>query len=226
MKRASRLFPAEEKRRVEAAVAAAERRTAAEIVPVVATASGRYDRGEDLFGVVVALVALGVTWLLFQGVEVVEGEWAAGARVALGFWPVALVVVAGFLAGAVAATRLPVLRLPFIARGEMAAEVERAAAAAFHRFRLRRTTGGVGLLVYVSLYEHLVRVLPDDELAAALTQPEWDEICRLAVDGMARGRPADGLVAAIERASELLARALPRPEGAADQLTNELQLVD
>jgi len=226
VKRASDAFSTEEKRRIETAVAEAEARTAAEIVPVVATASGRYDRAEDLFGLVCALLVLGVAWWRLQGVEVVQSEWAVRYEVALGFYPVALLVIGAFLGGAVAASWVPALRLPFISRREMDDEVERAAAVAFQRFRLRRTVGASGLLVYVSLYEHRVRVLGDDAVAAKLTQAEWDDICRLAVDGLRAGRGAEGLAAAIGRAGQLLADKLPRQPGSRNELVNELQLLD
>lgn len=226
MKRAGELFSPEEKQRIEAAVAEAEERTAAEIVPVVATASGRYDRAEDLFGLVCAMTVLGIAWWLLQGVEAVQGEWTGRYQVALGFFPVAVLVLATFVGGAVAASYVPALRLPFIGRREMDEEVESAAAAAFQRLRLRRTSGACGLLVYVSLYEHRVRVLGDDVVAEKLTQAEWDDICRLAVDGLRAGRGADGLAAAIARAGQLLADKLPRQPGSRNELVNELQFVD
>ena len=75
MKRASQFFSDTDRQAIEAAVAAAEQRTSAEIIPVVATASGRYDRAEDLFGVIVALVALSVAWLGFQDIRA-PSSWA------------------------------------------------------------------------------------------------------------------------------------------------------
>ena len=80
MKRASELFSEQDRRVVRAAVEEAERGTAGEIVPVVATTSGRYDRGEDLFGLVVAVVALTIAWVLRQGIRVEEGTWSSVIR--------------------------------------------------------------------------------------------------------------------------------------------------
>ena len=50
MQRASELFNDEQRATIDQAVADAESKTSAEIVPVVATASGRYDRAEDIVG--------------------------------------------------------------------------------------------------------------------------------------------------------------------------------
>ena len=44
MKKATKLFTQDEVRIIEAAVTEVEKMTSAEVVPVVATASGRYDR--------------------------------------------------------------------------------------------------------------------------------------------------------------------------------------
>ena len=58
MKLASQIFNDQERKRVDDAVAQAEKRTSAEIVPVVATSSGRYDRAEDIVGLFVGLIVV------------------------------------------------------------------------------------------------------------------------------------------------------------------------
>ena len=55
-------FSDEEKQQINNAVTEAEKKTSAEIVPVLTDASGGYDRAEDIFGVLLALVALIVLW--------------------------------------------------------------------------------------------------------------------------------------------------------------------
>ena len=64
MTRASQFFTADEKQAIEAAVTRAEARTSAEIVPAVATASGRYDRPEDIAGLWLGALCLIAAWLL------------------------------------------------------------------------------------------------------------------------------------------------------------------
>jgi len=226
VKRASQFCSAEEQQMIEAAVGEAEEKTAGEILPVVATASGRYDRGEDLFGLVLALVALAGAWWLFQDIEVTQADWAVSYSIALGLASVLAIVLIAFLFGAVAATFVPALRLPFISRREMETEVERSAAAAFQRFRVRGTTRGTGILIYVSLYEHMVRVLGDDAITAKVSQADWDAVCTLAVDGLRTGRGAQGLAAAIRKAGELLSRHFPNQPGDRNELANRLQLID
>ncbi|NUP90009.1 MAG: hypothetical protein HUU25_09330 [Candidatus Sumerlaeia bacterium] len=224
--RASRCFSKQERRAIEAAVAEAESQTSGEIVPVVATCSGRYDRAEDLFGVVTALAAVAVVWVLFQRVETSDEAWSLGHGLVLGLGPLLLVFLLAFGAGATLASWVPVLRHPFVTNREMQEEVERAAAQAFQRFRVRRTVGGSGVLLYISLWEHMVCVLADETVSERVKQSEWEDIRDLIVDGIQEGEPVDALIAAVQRCGELLARHFPPRLDDENELTNELRLID
>ena len=226
MKKASDLFTDADRQAVAAAVADAEQQTSSEIVPVVATASGRYDRAEDLFGVLFAIAALAASWVLFQGVRPQSAEWTGGPELVLGLLPVIAIVFGGFLLGAVVATKLPVLRLPFIAQKEIAEEVERAASDAFRKFRVSRTAEGVGVLIYVSLFEHRVRILGDSDIDDRLSAAQWNEIRDLVVDGLRAGKGADGLCAAIRRLGEMLSSHFPPKSDDVNELHNELRFID
>ena len=225
MRKASQFFSEDDRRAIEQVVAAAEARTAAEIIPVVATASGRYDRAEDLFGIMFALVALAAAWLGFQNMGT-PGGWAGGYEPALGLVSILLIVFFGFVAGAALATRVPVLRLPFITRREMQTEVERSAAAAFQQFRVRATAGATGILIYISLYERMVRVLGDDVIAARLGQSDWEALRDLVIQGLREGEPARGLVRAVEQCGALCAVHFPSQPGDVNALANALRFID
>jgi putative membrane protein len=226
MKRASRFFSDADQASISEAIAAAEGRTSGEIVPVVATDSGRYDRAEDLFGAVVALVALIASWILFQGVRPVEGDWASGQTIVLGLLPLVLIVAVGFALGALLSTRLPVLKLAFLSGREMQDEVERSASEAFYRFRVRRTAGGTGVLIYISLFERMVRVMGDEAIAEKLDQGAWDEVRDLVIDGLRNGRPTEGLQQAIALCGDRLAEHFPIQPDDVNELTNELRIID
>jgi putative membrane protein len=226
MRRASDFISDDERKLVEEAVALAELRTSGEIVPVVATASGRYDRAEDLFGVLVSLGLVAACWLPLQRLAAMEGAWGARYTWLLGLVPVLLLVLVGFLAGAVLATVVPSLRLPFISRAEIEAEVDRAARAAFHEFRVRRTDEATGILVYLSLFERTVRVLGDDAINEKLEPEQWTEVCDLVVAGIRGKRPAQGLTEAILKCGDLLAEHFPIQPGDRNEIGNELRLID
>ncbi len=226
MSKAGRLFSSDERKRIAEAITEAEKMTSGEIVPVIATASGRYDRAEDLFGLVVAVVGVALAWLLIQDVQPAGDDWESGQVIRLGWLPIAVITIVGFIAGAVAATLFPVLKLPFVSKGEMSEEVERSASEAFHRFRLRGTAGATGVLIYLSLFEHKVRILGDMTISERLGQKDWDEICRLVVEGIRAGRYADGLCDGIAKAGELLTEHFPSKAGDGSELVNELQFMD
>lgn len=224
MKRATTLFGEKERATIAAAVAEAERGTSGEIVPVVATVSGRYDRAEDLFGVATALAAMSAVWIFFQ--EDRQTVWSSFHVPRVGLPILIVVVAAGFVLGALVATRFPVLRHPFIARREMREEVERRAREAFQRRGIRRTAGATGVLIYVSLYERMVHVVGDEAISAKIPPQDWQAICDRVVEGMRVGDAAAGLEQAIRKAGEILAVQLPIAPGDRNELPNELVLVD
>jgi putative membrane protein len=227
MVRASTLLTADEKRTVEAAIAEAEKRTSGEIVPVVATRSGRYDRAEDVVGVVVGLLAVAAFWLRYQDVRIVEaGEWGSAPRLTVGLLAVLVVFALGFVGGAALATRFPILAIPLVGKGERREEVARRAREAFHDLRVRGTRGATGILIYLSLLERMVCVLGDRAIGERLDQAAWDDVRDRIVDGLRRGRPAEGLRAGIARAGELLAQHFPVAPGDANELVNELRVID
>lgn len=224
MKTASALFNSDDKKNISAAIAAAEKSTSAEIVPVVATVSGRYDRAEDIFGILLASAALCIAWLLFK--DPTSSDWSWLPASTLNLPSVIGIIIGGFIIGATLATHLPSLRLPFISRAEMLDEVERRAVETFQRKRVRDTAQGTGVLIYVSLYERLIKVIGDDAVNDKLGQPALDEICSLVVAGLKEERPADGLTRGIIRAGELLKKELPASPHDSNELANELILLD
>lgn len=225
MKPASEALTPTEKAEVAKAIRDAEAKTSAEIVVVLATRSGRYDRAEDLFAILLGLVAVSLAWVLGQDVE---PEWGDRYRIALGLVPLLLIFLATFVAGAFLATWFPSLARPFIPRDQMLDEMRRTAGEAFHRFRVHRTAEGTGVLIYVSLLEHLVWVVGDEKVGEAIPDAVWQPVKDAIVEGFKRGRPAAGLREAITMAGDRLAEPFPLTpdQPNANRLTNELQFID
>ncbi len=226
MKTASRFFSNTQIQMIETAISEAEKSTSGEIIPVVATVSGRYDRAEDIFGLLFAVISLAVCWVLFQEMVPVEEQWSQGVTIQLSLLPIIAIVILGFFAGTILATFFPSLRLIFIAKKEMQEEVERSAAEAFHRFRVHQTQAATGILIYVSLYEHMVTVIGDSSINEAIKQIDWEEICTLTVQGIKKGTPAEGLIGSIEQSGKLLAEYFPILPDDENELSNELRLID
>jgi putative membrane protein len=225
MKPVSQLFSQNDRERVADAIGKAELKTSAEIVTVAATASGRYDRAEDIFGFLVAIVAVVAGWLTcpaFHAQSVWEGSGPSWA----GLVPVLIAMIAGFAGGSALASQFPVLRLPFIPARELEEECLRGAQAAFMSSKVRKTAAGTGLMIYISFYEHRVVALPDDTIAEKLPPETWQEVCDLIVAGMKSGSPVKALEDAVIRAGDILGDILPREEDDEDELSNELILLD
>jgi putative membrane protein len=223
MTRASKLFTEEDQRRITEAVEKAESRTSAELIPVVATASGRYDRAEDMVGLWVGLGALAVTWLGVQDVE--AAPWGE-LRPTLGLPSVVGLVLGGWVVGVLLAHLLPGLRRLFIPRRELEAEVDRAAREAFFDRRVHHTEGATGLLVYVSLFEHRAVLLADAQVLEKLGQEKLDALCAGLVAELKRGAYVDGLCRTLEAAGVALGEVLPRRADDRNELPNTLAVVD
>jgi putative membrane protein len=213
-----------EREAINREIAAAEKNTCAEIVPAIAASSGRYDRAEDLGGLLLALVAFTAAWLLFQR-DVPPDEWNAKVSLLLELPALLAILVGGFILGAFVTSRVSWLRRLLATRSEMEEEVVQRAWETFARCRIGRTAEGTGILIYISLFERMVCVLGDDAVAQKLGDEVWTEIKDVIVGGLRSGEPASAIVAAVRRSGELLTRAFPVRAADVNELVNEIQFV-
>jgi len=224
MQRASTLFSEQQKQQIAQAVAQAESATSAEIIPAVASASGRYDRGEDLVGLWLGLAAMiGVWTVLPENPD--AGSW--------GGWPawvtpicLAGVTLAGFIVGAVVASRVGWLRRLTTPNEEMADDVLRRAQHVFFDSRVHHTAGRTGLLIYVSLFERMAAVVADQAVLDKLGNPAVMELRDRLVEALKTQPPAEALCAAIQAAGERLAPVLPRADDDVNELPDALVTID
>ena len=223
---ASQLFGNADRAAVHEAVIQAEKRTAGEIVPVVATASDDYERAEDTFGLWTALLLLTGAWLLFQGVGRSDEDWSAGWSLRLGLLPTLAIVTGGWILGILAARRIPAFKRAAATRGAMEARVVEAAEDAFRAFHVRGTKAATGIVIYVSLFERIVCVRGDAAISEKVGEDAWREICDGLTRALGDGRARDGLVEAIRRSGELLEKHFPARPGDVDELTNDLRIID
>ena len=228
MRRASSYFTADDHQRVNDAVAQAERATSAELMVVVAGASGRYDRAEDICGMCLGLIALVIAWLAFQRMSI---DWdQPSLRLNLP-WIIGI-VFGGFVIGAVIAAHVSWIRRLITPRGEMHAEVNARARQAFFDQRIRRTAGRGGVLLYVSLFERMAVVLADEVAAQKLGESGVNQLRdhltdRLRAKSATGGKGVtDAIGESVRVAGERLAAALPRQPGDVNELPNDLVVID
>ena len=146
------------KREARAAVEGIEAQTSAEIVICLRGSSDHYRDADYLFGFVVSLAAL-VTMLYAEHTFVI-GAFPLG-------------VVAGFLAGAVASAHVAQIRRLLVFPARKLAAVRLCARGAFHDQGVSRTRHRTGILLYISMFERRIEVLPDVGIEAAHLGPDW-----------------------------------------------------
>lgn len=208
---------------VHEAIAEAEKGTSGEVVVVVAKNSGRYDRAEDIFGLLFAVAALSVAWVYFS----VPVDYAAfdAQTYSIGIFPVIAIIIVGFAIGSALATYCPFLKLPFIPKKETEEEVNRKAMECFYRYGIGKTEGSTGVLIYVSLLERMVVVRGDSAISKKLGQNHWDMICGLIIDGLKHKKPGQGFVNAIHKCGELLKEHFPSSERNPNELENNIHFI-
>ena len=221
----SRRFTDDEFARINAAVRSAESRTSAEIVPVIARSSGRYDRPEDLVGLWIGAVSLGLVWWLWPVGEATVGAWDSPGT---GWELVALLaaLVGGFLVGACFASRVTWLRRLFTPARQMVEEVESRAREVFFDQRVHHTAGGSGVLLYVSLFERRAAVIADGSVVDRIGQQSLDSLCTGLTSRLRTVTPIDALCATIADAGDRLATALPRATDDRNELPDALVTIE
>ena len=224
MQKASEIINAEQRTRIESAVSAAESKTCCEIVPVVATVSGRYDRAEDLVGLWCAIVGAAVVFLTFPG-HSDAGRWGGipmwGQVVLL-----AIIMLFCFVTGTATAQQFHVLRRLFTPRPQMQEEVNLRARELFFDRRVHHTTGASGLLIFVSLYERMAVVLGDRIVVEALGKTYCENLCQRLTTSLRSGDVTAAICDTIHHAATALESALPRTANDVNELPDTLVLLD
>ena len=222
---ASGHFNSEQRLRINQTVADVESRTVAEIVPVVATSSGRYDRSEDLAGMWLAVAALFAAWLLFQRVDSNPGGWD-GPHLGLGIVPIILILVLWFLIGAMIAKNVAWVCRLFTPRSELAAEANERARQLFFDQRVHHTAAGTGVLIYITLFERMAVILADDAVIQKLGMKAIDELCAKLTIALRTQAVPQALQESIRETGERLSAVLPGQAGNVNELPDALVTVD
>ena len=188
-----RLFDARDKTRIEAAIAALETRTAAEVVVAVVPHCGRPFLTRALAALSLGLAA---AILFLERFGSLDPRWSLSVEMA-----VALVVFA--LLG-----WRPLERW-LVSPHAAGAAVEERAFALFTQRGLYRTVGHTGVLILISELERRAVILGDEPIHSRLGQQGWQAHIEHIVGSIRRGAPADGLVEVLGRLADVLAEIAP-----------------
>lgn len=192
------------------AVREAERGTSAELIVVVAARSGSYLDVAGAVGAAGAMVALLIA--LFASTA---------------FHPVvvAVEIPLAFGLGAWLAHRSPGVLRALIPATRAKAQVERAAASHFLAEAVHGTRARTGLLVYVSLLERRVVVVPDLGLAGRLPPAAWSELRFSAVGDPARPRTQEDVLRGIAELGSILRGLVPADGSDVNESPDEPRIV-
>jgi putative membrane protein len=199
-------LPPEDRQRIETAVAAAETRTSSELAVVVAHASDHYAAFPLLWSAMLAFVAGGG---MTFAVPAMSGRTIFAIE--------AVLFVA---AGLVFYTKALRFRLVPAAIGHEHAS--RLARLEFAGLVHERTQGEVGLLLFVSLAERHVEILPDRGIASRVEQAAWQEIIETFVAKIRTGDVTEGILTAIESCTTVLERHFPPARGKRNEISNRV----
>jgi putative membrane protein len=197
-----------DRKRIEDAVKAAEQRTAAEFVTVIARASGNYLYLPTLAAAVAALflsgLALAVPWPFTFTIRQFYLGQVVGFVALYGlfhWWPV---------------------RRRLVPRDLQRARARLRAHELFLDLGLAATRDRTGVLFFVSVAEHYVEIIADRGVSSVVDDAIWAKIVAEFTAAVRQGRIAEGFLGAIDACTRVLAERLPRGPGDVNELPNRL----
>lgn len=210
---------------VSAAVAAAESKSAGEIVTIIAGESNSFHDVAVLWSALVAFLSLAVLGLFpdfyLPLVDRVLGRWASE------WTPQHLLALALTAATAKFLTMWLLqlwrpLRLALVPAALKSARVRDRAVRYFKVGAERRTHGRTGILIYLSLAEHRAEIVADAAIASKVAPEVWGDAMAALIAEIRAGRPGAGMVAAVEQVGGVLAQHFPRAEDDRNELPDRL----
>lgn len=192
--------------RVAEAIGAAEQKTAAEIVCVLARRSSDYSYAPALWA---AFAALAAPWPMMALTDLPA---RAVYALQIGIFILAALILSW-----------PGLRSFLVPHAIKRARADRAAIEQFFTRGVAGTKSRTGVLIFVSLEERYARIVADEGVAAKIRDEEWKAALDLLLAHMPEGDVAGGFVAAIEECVRLLAQHVP--PGGGDELPDRIYVM-
>ncbi len=191
---------------IHAELAAAEKKTVGEIVPIVLERSDRHP---------------GASWLAALAFLLL-----GSAVLAPILWEKPLFLLAAQLAcgvlGFATATWLPDFKRLFVTEARATEMAEEQAFQEFYRLGLHETVARTGVLLFVSLLERRAIVLGDKGIDEKVGEDHWKATDEAILKGVAAGSLRDGLIGGIRSAGAVLAEHFPWKEGDRNEVPDRL----
>lgn len=211
--------------RITGAVHAAEAGSAGEIVTIIADQSDQYLDIAMWWSVLAGVIGLAALALFpefyanlvatFSGGWVTETTVADALELALAVFIIKFVAMRLIMQWRAARFWLTPKRLK-------AGRVRRRAVRYFKVGAESRTSGRTGILIYLSMAEHVAEIVADEAIHSKVAGDVWGEAMAKLVSHVREGRIADGMIAAISDVGVVLAQHLPRAADDVNELPDRL----
>ncbi len=196
--------------RIRKAVLDVEKQTSGEVVPVIVRSSA--PRNHVFWVLLFAIFSV-----LALTIHAFSDFVPANAEVALEVGNVVVsVILAMVLSRFAFFHRLATPKVDLEAAAIARAELE------FYQLNLKATKARTGVLVFVSLTEHVAVVLADEAISKLCPPETWEEAVAQLLGGVRKRDFVGGMCAAIELSGKVLAEKFPRAADDRDELPNRL----
>ena len=212
----------EQQSNIENIIAKVEEKTSCEIVPVLARASDKYLHASYFGGFILSLVVYMMVSICyqFQG----HGNW--NSITYLEYQGIIIgIMICSFVSGAWLTQKVPALMLPFISREEMDLQVRRRARQAYFDYCRGRTEQDTGIILYISLFEHIVLVQGDNAVSKKISQQQWQDISDMMLAQLKQGNIEQAFIDGIKQTGRLTSKFFPLKTMAENQLPNEIRFI-
>jgi len=203
----------EDHAKVSAAIAAAELHSNGEIVAVATPISDSY-HDVALHWALIPLFAV-LAWAAWRPTaltwwyEFLVGGWDGEPTMSQLLTLLMVLAALKFIFWLLILKWMP-LRIALTPGATKERRVRRRAITIFRAAAERRTARRTGILIYLSMAERRAEIVADEAITKVTTPETWGEAMAALLVEVKQGRPADGIVAAIERVGAVLAEHFPR----------------
>lgn len=201
------IFSEEDRRAVREAIAAAERRTVGEILPVVVERSDPHPGADWLAAIFCLLVSTSLLapWMPWDHpVYLILTQFAMGA------------------AGFGLARLLPGFKRLFIAEDRASSVAMEQAFQEFYANGLHKTEAATGVLLFVSLLERRAIVMSDEGIDSKVSPDFWAGTSDLILQGIRQGSLREGLIAGVRQIGGCLSEHYPWREGDRNEIPDRV----
>ena len=211
--------------KVSAAIAAAEVKSDGEIIAVATELSDPYHDVALHWAllVLIATLAIFAAWpsVLHFWFDLFLGGWRPEPSLRELLTLLLVLSVAKFTVVLLVLRYMP-LRLALTPGATKTRRVRRRAISIFKAGAERRTIGRTGILIYLSMGEHRAEIVADEAIVKVTDADTWGEAMAALVSEVKAGRPADGIVAAVEQVGLVLAEHFPKSHDNPNEIPDKL----